>query len=83
MNTLTRNSLFTCLLLLSACAMQEQNPVAKQANTPTPVITEQPAANIFVDAKPFVETRPNAASKEKKMHCYNIRKSWLHYRKAH
>lgn len=66
MNTLTRNSLFTCLLLLSACAMQEQNPVAKQANTPTPVITEQPAANISVDAKPFVETRPNAAAKEKK-----------------
>lgn len=66
MNSLSRNTLITCLLLLNACAVQEQNPVVTQANSPTPVVTEQPPANISVDAKPFVENLPNVAAKEKK-----------------
>ena len=66
MNTLSRNTLFTCLLLLTACAMQEQNPIATQANTPAFVVTEQAETYISVDAKPVVETRPNVAAKEKK-----------------
>ena len=66
MNTLSRNSLFSCLLLLSACTMQEKNPVVTQANSPPSVMTEKAAEYISVDAKPVIETRPTAAGKEKK-----------------
>lgn len=66
MNTLSSNTLLSCLLLLTACAMQEQSPITTQANSPTPVLTEQPAEYRSVDAKPVIESLPTVAAKEKK-----------------
>jgi Ca-activated chloride channel family protein len=46
--------------------MQEQSPVKKQTNSPSSVLTEQPAEYTSVDVKPVIETLVVAAGKDKK-----------------
>jgi Ca-activated chloride channel family protein len=55
MNHLSRNTLLSCLLLLTACAMQEQSQISPQANSPTVDVGEQlivpTEANFSIAAK--------------------------------
>jgi Ca-activated chloride channel homolog len=66
MTPLSRNILLSCLLLLTACAMQDQSKVTTQANLPSVDVGEQLAVSPSVEVKSSsVETRPSSAAREK------------------
>lgn len=67
MNPLSRNILLSCLLLLTACALQDQSKVTTQANLPSVDIGEQLVVSPAVEVKSApIESRSSTAAKEKK-----------------
>ena len=60
MNPLSRTIVLSCLLLLTACANQEQNQVTTQANSPPVAIGELPKET------PLIEAMPVTSYKEEK-----------------
>ena len=67
MNHLSKNILLSCLLLLTACANQEQNQATTQPNSPTVAIGELPVVPQVIELQPSVaEARPIIPAKEDK-----------------
>lgn len=60
MNHYSRNTLLSCLLLLTACAMQEQSPITLQASAPSVDIGEQ------LTFSPAIELKSGVPAKDKK-----------------
>jgi len=66
MNTLSRYTLLPCLLLLTACAMQDQNQVTTQPNLRSVDVGEQLAVSPAAEVKSaFVEGGPSTGARGK------------------
>lgn len=66
MNTLSRNTILTCLLLLTACAVQDQSQVATKPNFPSVDVGEQLALSAAAEVKPAAAaSRTDPVAKEK------------------
>ena len=67
MNHLSKNILLSCLLLLTACANQEQNQATTQRNSPPVAIGELQVVPQAIEFQPSIaEARPVTPAKEEK-----------------
>ncbi len=64
-SALSRSLLLTCLLLLAACANQEQDKAAVQSTVPAATVAEQPMEAPIAEAAPAVAGKPMATTRLK------------------